>query len=324
MFLRCLLRTCLAASIAWFGFVSGAAAQPYPSKPIRLIVPFPAGGATDAAARELAEGLAPLLGQSVVVENRPGADGVIAAQAVLSAKADGHTLLFASSSLQGVPYAQKDSPFKSLDAFTPVSLVCRLAFAVVVNPGLPAHDMRELVAHARAHPGAVNFGSGSTSEALAGAEFMRATGTDLVQVNYKGGAQIVPDLASGQVQVSFGPITPMLPFIQDGRLSVLAVALDHRIAAVPAVPTLREAGISDVSGAGALQGVMGPPGMPATVVATVNAAIAKVMSRREIREKLAARGQEAETSSPSEFAAMLRSERAAWERFAGDPRFTPQ
>lgn len=304
--------------------LAGPALAQYPTKPVRLIVPFPPGGATDSAARELGEGLSKLLGQSVLVENRPGADGTMAAQAALGAPGDGYTLLFASSSMEGIPFTQKASPFKSLNDFTAVSLVCRLAFGMVINSSVPARSVQELVTYAKAHPDQLNYGSGSLSEVMAAGQFMKATGTRMVRINYKGGAQIVPDLANGQVQVSFGPLTPMLPFVRDRRMSVLAVFLDQRASVVPDAPSLKEIGITSATGAGGLQAVMAPPGVSSEVVERLGTAIRTVMSNPGVREKFTRRGQEPETSTPEALAAMIRSERAAWERFAAEEGITPE
>src|ERR1051325_6014335 len=201
---KTVIRRALPAMASLALLIPGAAIAQYPAKPVHLIVPFPAGGATDAAARELAEGLSHALGQTFVVDNRPGADGAIAAQAVVSANPDGYTLLFASSSMEGIPFVQKNAPFKTLNDLAPVSLVCRFVFGVAVNAGLPSRSMDEFVAYARANPGKLNYGSISLSEVMAAAQFMKATGTHLVKVGYKGAPQLVPDLAGNQIQVSFG------------------------------------------------------------------------------------------------------------------------
>lgn len=296
----------------------------YPARPVRLIVPFPAGGATDAAARELGEGLSKLLGQPFVVENRPGADGAIAAHAVLDAPADGYTLFFASSSIEGVPLVQKAAQFKSLTDFTPVSMVCRLVFGVVVNPAVPAATVQDLVAHARANPGKLNYGSGSLSELMAAAQFMKATGTRLVRINYRGGAQIVPDLVSGQLQVSFGPLTPMLPMLRDKRLTALALVADQRASVAPGAPTLKEAGIQGVTGGGGLQMVLAPPRLPAEMGERLAAAIKTVMADPEVQRKFVQRGQEPQTSTPEALTALLQAERAQWMQFAADEALKPE
>ena len=296
----------------------------YPSKPVRLLVPFPAGGATDSAARDLAEGLSRILKQTFLVENKPGADGAIAAQTLSASAADGYTLLFASSSMEGISFTQKNPPFGSLNDFTPVSLVCRLVFGVVVSPNVPSQSMRDFVAFAQSNPEKLFYGSGSLSELMAAAEFMAATRTRMVKVNYKGGAPIVPDLASDRIQVSFGPLSPMLPFVRDGRVKVLAVLSQGRVSAVPEVPTLGDVGISGVSGAGGLQAVVGPRGMSADVVQRLVPAINALMAESAVRNKFVQRGQEPETSSPEALASMIRAEREGWERFVAQEGIKPE
>lgn len=296
----------------------------YPSKPVRVIVPFPAGGATDAAARELGEGLSKLLGQPFLVENRPGADGAIAAQAVLGAPADGHTLLFASSSMEGIPFTQKASPFTSLNDFTPVSLVCRLVFVMAISTNVPAKNVSEFIAHVKTNPEKLNYGSASLSEAMAGVQFMASTGTRMVPIKYKGGSQMVPELASGQVHVSFTPVTPMLGFIREGRLNALATLLDRRTTVLPELPTMREAGINGVSGAGGLQAVMAPPKIAPEIAQRLNEAIRSVIADPQVRAKFAQRGQEAEASTPAGLAELIRAERAVWMDFVAGQNIKPE
>jgi tripartite-type tricarboxylate transporter receptor subunit TctC len=301
-----------------------AQVRPYPTRAVRLIVPFPPGGATDAAARELGDGLSRLLGQPVLVENRPGADGAIAAQAVMEAPPDGYTLLFASSSIEGVPLVQKGAKFASLNDFTPVSLVCRLGFGLVVGSQVPARSLQELVAYAKSNPGKLNFGSGSLSELMAASQFMKATGTRMVKVNYKGGAQMIPDLVSGQVQVSFGPLTPLLPMVKDRRLHLLGILGNQRATVTPDTPSLKEAGIDGVSGAGGLQAIMGPPRMPHEVVDQLSAAIRTVIADPAVQAKFVERGQEPQSSSPEALAGLLREERSQWDRFVADEGIKPE
>lgn len=310
-------------SIALVLCATSAWAQ-YPAKPVRLLVPFPAGGATDAAARDLAEGLSRTLKQTFVVENKPGADGAVAAQTLSAAPADGYTLLFASSSMEGIPFTQKNAPFASLNDFTPVSLVCRLVFGVVVNPNVPSQSMREFVAFAQSHPEKLFYGSGSLSDLMAAAEFMAATRTRMVKVNYKGGAAMLPDLATNRVQVSFTPLSPMLPFVGDGKMKVLAVFSESRVLAVPGVATLKELGITGVSGAGGLQAVVGPRGMSPDVVKRLVPAINAIMAEQAVRNKFVQRGQEPETSSPEALASMIRAEREGWERFVAQEGIKPE
>ena len=296
----------------------------YPAKPVRLVVPFPAGGATDSAARELGDGLAKLLGQPFVIENRPGADGAIAAQAVLSAPADGYTLLFGSSSMEGIPFVQKSAGFKSLNDFTPISLVCRLAFGLASSPAVKAKGVDDLVTFARANPEKLNYGAGSLSEVMAASQFMRATGTRLTRINYKGGAQIIPDLAANQVQLSFGPLTPMLGFARDGRINVLATLLDRRATVLPELPSLRDAGVVGVSGAGGLQALFGPPALSEQVVDILGPAIKTVMSDPLVRAKFVQRAQEPESSTAAQLTALIRDERASWMEFVAAENIQPE
>jgi tripartite-type tricarboxylate transporter receptor subunit TctC len=321
--LACCAIACLAGAVL-IAPSAMAQAQFYPTKPVRLIVPFPPGGATDAAARELGDGLSKLLGQPVLVDNRPGADGAIAAQVVMDAPADGYTLLFASSSIEGVPFVQKAAKFSSLNDFTPVSLVCRLGFGLVVNPQVPARSVQELVAYAKSNPGKLNFGSGSLSELMAAYQFMKATGTQMVKVSYRGGAQMVPDLVAGQVHVTFGPLTPLLPMVRDKRLNLLGILGDQRATVTPQTPSLKETGIEGVSGAGGLQAVMGPARMPSDVVDRLSAAIRTVMSDAAVQAKFVERGQEPQSSTPEALAALIRNEHAQWTRFVADEGLKPE
>ncbi|HXJ54576.1 MAG TPA: tripartite tricarboxylate transporter substrate binding protein [Burkholderiales bacterium] len=321
---KTVIRRALPAMASLALLIPGAAIAQYPAKPVHLIVPFPAGGATDAAARELAEGLSHALGQTFVVDNRPGADGAIAAQAVVSANPDGYTLLFASSSMEGIPFVQKNAPFKTLNDLAPVSLVCRFVFGVAVNAGLPSRSMDEFVAYARANPGKLNYGSISLSEVMAAAQFMKATGTHLVKVGYKGAPQLVPDLAGNQIQVSFGPVSPLLPFVREGRVKVLGVLLDHRVAILPDALSVKEAHLAGVTGAGGLQAVMGPHDLPRDVAERLSTNIASILAQPATRAKFAQRGQEAEASSPQTLAKMISAERDGWVRFVADEGLKPE
>ena len=324
MQLRHVACTAFAAALTALPFDAAFAQAAYPAKPVHLIVPFPAGGATDAAAREVADGLQRTLGGAFVVENRPGADGAIAGQAVMTAPADGYTLLFGSSSMEGIPFTQKSAPFATMNDLTPVSMVCRLVFGMVIYPGVPARTVQEFVTYAKHNPDRLNYASGSLSELMAAAQFMKASDIKLVKIGYKGGAQIVPDLASGRVQVSFGPLTPMLPFLREGKVTALAVLLDRNASVAPDVPTLKSAGITQVSGSGGLQAVFAPPRTPAEIVQKLNTAIRTVVSEPGVQAKFKARGQEPEFSTPEQLAALIGIERAAWERFVADQGIKPE
>jgi tripartite-type tricarboxylate transporter receptor subunit TctC len=195
-------------SLAVFLVLSSVSAfAQYPIKPIHLIVPFAAGGPSDNAARMIGQALSKSIGQPVIIENRPGANGAIAAQALLAAPADGHTLLWGIASMVAIPLVQRNAPFDSIAEFAPVSLVGRFAFGMYVHPGLPARSVAEFVAYARANAGKLNYATSALGEFMAAAQFMKAAGISMVRVPYKGGAQLMPDLIEGRVQVNFAPVS---------------------------------------------------------------------------------------------------------------------
>src|SRR5687767_14817197 len=225
--------------------IAGAAASvhAYPTKPIRLVVPFAPGGASDSAARIVGKTLSKSLGQPVVIDNRSGANGAIAAQAVLSAAPDGYTLLWGVGSMVAIPLLQKNAAFDSLASFSPVSMTGQFAFGMFVHPGVQARTVDEFVRHARANGDKLVYASATLGEYLAAAQFMKASKTTMTRVPYKGGAQALPDLLAGRVQVYFTPIAIVLPYVQEGRVRILGTLLPERSPALPDVPTLTEAGL---------------------------------------------------------------------------------
>ena len=293
-----------------------AAAQ-WPAKPIRLVVPFPAGGATDAAARTVGQALSRSLAQPVVIENKPGADGTIAAQTVAAAPADGHTLLFAVASMMALPYLTQPAPFEA-SQFAPVSTVGRFAFGLYVHPSVPAKSVQELVAYARANPGKLNFASATVSEWLAAAQFMKATGTDMARIPYKGGAQAMPDLVAGRVQVYFTPVGPLaLGHVKEGRLRLLATLTDERQAVVPDIPTLAEAGVRGVS-VPTQQMILAPAGTPPAVVDRLSGDIGAALRDAGVRADLDKQSLIVEGSSPAQLDATLRVVSREWASFVSE------
>lgn len=301
-------------ALAWGSVCLPVAEAQYPAKPVKLIVPFPPGGASDAAARAVAQSMSASMGQTILVENRPGASGAIAAQAVTSAPADGYTLLWASASMVSLPLIQKSPPFQSLNDLTPVSMVGRLTYCLFVPVSLPAKSLGELIAMLRAKPDALSYASGSLGEFMTTEQFLKASGARAVHVPYKGGAQAMPDLIAGRVQMNFGPFAGGYPFVNDGKLRVLAVLGAQRHVTSPDVPTMTEAGVSGVESP-TWQAIFAPPKTPADVVARLAREIEKAVSSPATREQFARQAVVGESSSPAKLAEQVRADAIVWQRF---------
>ena len=292
-----------------------ALAQAYPSKPVRLIVPFPPGGVTDIVGRILAQRLGESLGQQVIVDNRGGAAGAIGAQAAARSTPDGYTLLMATAT-HAINATLAPSPgFDLVKDLAPVSLAASVPLLLAVNPSFPAKDVKELVAAAAARPGQVNFASGSTGSAshLAGEMLKTMARVDMVHIPYKGGSLAVQDLAAGQVQLMFENMPSILPFVQSGRLRGLAVTSARRSPAAPELPTMIESGYAGFE-AGSWYGLFAPAGTPAEILARLNADMVKSLRSAETRKLLAQQGAEPVGNSEAEFAAFIRAEIAKWGR----------
>lgn len=288
-------------------------AQPYPSRPIRLVVPFPAGGTADQVARTVAEPLAGALGQAIVIENKPGADGAVAGDYVRKSAPDGYTLFFATNTpLNAAPALRKSPPYDPIADFTPIARLGSFATFVVVSNDVPARSMGELVAYARANPGKVNYGSGNTQSILATALLQRAEGLELVHVPYKGDVQALPDLVTGRIQLMF--VTGVaVPHVKDGKVRALAAMLPARTPLLPEVPTLAEAGIASVAIAG-WAGLFGPAGLPREFVERLARETKAVLERKDVREALDRLGFAAGSGTPEEMAAFLAEQLALWRR----------
>ena len=293
-----------------------AAAQTYPSRPVRMMVPFPAGGGSDTMGRIVASRLGERLGQQIVVENRPGAAGSIGADIAARAPADGYMILLGSTSeLVQYPNVNPKIPYDPLRDFTPVSLVGTIPMVLVVHPSLPVKNVKDLVAMAKARPGEINFGSagqGATTH-LAVELFVLLTGVKLTHVPYKGSPQAVTDLVAGNVQLGIPTMPAALPFIKSGRVKVLGVTTAKRASNLPDVPTLSEAGVKGYEAA-LWTGILAPAGTPAQNINRLNGEIAKVLELKDVQDALARQGAEAESSTPQEFAAFLKREYAKWAK----------
>ena len=285
-----------------------AVAQTYPDKPIKLIVPFPAGGPTDFMARLISQYLSTHLGQ-VIVENRPGAGGTIAAKSVASEKPDGYTLLYGSSGTLGIgPALYRNAEYDPVKSFAPIALVSRVPFALVVALSVPATTVAELVAYAKANPGKLNFGAGmGTPPHLVGELFKVVTGTDIVFIPYKGAAASMTDVLSGQMQMTIDGLTTSIPHIQSGKVRALAVMSPERVPEIPDVPTMAESGYPGFPPA-SWTGILAPAGTPAALVAKVNAAINAGLASPEIKAAFAKFSAEAKALTPQEFAAFIADE----------------
>ncbi|MFL6573307.1 MAG: Bug family tripartite tricarboxylate transporter substrate binding protein [Burkholderiales bacterium] len=290
-------------------------ASGYPSRPIRLVVPFPPGGSTDILARALGEKLSQGLAQPVVIDNRPGAGGSIGAEAVARAAPDGYTLMMGHLGTLAVnPAIYKNLPYDPVRSFAPVSLMAIVPSVLVVNPSLPVTSAAELIAYAKAHPGKLAYGSagsGSTSH-LTTEYFKLVTGTDILHVPYKGVGPMLTDLVSGQLSMGLNGAPAVMAHVHAGRLRPLAVTSVRRLEALPQVPTLDEAGVHGFDASG-WYGVVAPAGTPQAIVARLNAEIGRAMQTPELRSRLDNEGALPAPGTPEAFGAFIRAEIARWD-----------
>ena len=296
------------------------AAAGYPKKPIRIIVPFPAGGTSDVLARMMGQKLNEAWGQPVIVENRAGANGNIGADLVAKSEPDGYTLLLMDvGNLAISPTLYPKLPFSPTTNLTPVTMLAYSPHLLVTYPGVPVKSVKELVEYSKAQKGKVNFaaaaGTGSATH-LAGVLFAKKTGLDWNYIPYKGGAQAITDLVGGQVDLTMNGMVATYPHVKDGKLRLLAVSSAKRLPQLPDVPTLGETVPGFVSGS--WQGVMAPAGVPAPIINKLNAEMARIVKLPDVREKMAAQGAEPQTNTPAEFGAWLKSEIAQWGKVIAD------
>ena len=288
--------------------------QAYPSKPVRLIVGFPPGGSADPTARIVGAALSEQLGQPVVVENRPGADSVIAAQQLTTLAPDGYTLMFASNSaLTAGVVLRKNSPYDPLTAFSPIGLVGRATIVMYAHPEVPAKNLKEFIDHVKANPGKLNYGTGNANTIMYFTQLNAATGMNMVMVPYKGEGPLNPDLVAGRVQSSFLSTPTALSLAKEGRLRPLAVLADRRSALLPDVPTIGEAGVPQVT-AHQWAGVFGPPGLPKDIVARLNKELNAALAKPDVSQKLLAYGYNVEGSTPERLTEITRDDPALWRK----------
>jgi tripartite-type tricarboxylate transporter receptor subunit TctC len=291
------------------------AADPYPSRPIRLIAPYGTGGATDIVCRVIAQALSDSMGQQVFVDNRPGAGAVIGTSALAKSPPDGYTIMMADIAHGANVALHSKLPYDSVKDFAPVTLVALLPTVLLVHPSVPAHSVKELIALAKAKPGTLNFSSsgvGSSSH-LAGELFKSATGTDMVHVPYKGGGESLSALLAGNVQGLFITLPAALPQIKAGTVRVLSVSSPKRLPALPDVPTLAEQGAAAAE-VSLWMGILAPAGTPPDVVATLNTQIRRVLAQPAVSQRIAELGAETAGGTPEGFAEHIAGEVARWGR----------
>ncbi|MCU4121679.1 Bug family tripartite tricarboxylate transporter substrate binding protein [Variovorax sp. N23] len=309
-------RRLLLASLAAFACLPAAAQSVWPSKPIRLVVPFPAGGPTDISARVIGQALGDLLKTPVFVENKGGAHGFIGASDVAKSAPDGYTLMMSSIGTMGInPRLYNKLPYDANKDFVPLSLVVTVPIVVVVNPKvLPVKTVPELVAYLKANPDKVNFGSAGNggSSHLVPEYFKYRTGTTMTHIPYKGSGPAVADLVAGQVQIMFDTLLTSTPFVKSGALKMLAVTTPHRLAEYPDVPTMAEAlGMKDFD-ASSWYAMYAPAGTPAPIVQRLNGAIQAVLKQPEIAKRLAELGAVPSGGTAAQLAAFQLAEQDKW------------
>ena len=289
-------------------------AQTYPTKPVKLVVPFPAGGGTDIVSRLIAQKLADVWQQPVVIDNKPGANTLIGTEYVANAPADGYTLLMASPSHTINASLYKNIKFNTQKAFVGVAVVASGPLALVVNQAVPAQNVRELVALAKAKPGTISYASAGTGSSphLAGELFEYLAGVDMLHVPYKGTAPATTDLVGGQVQAAFSPLAGVLPHILSGKLRALALTSPKRLAAMPNVPTIAESGIPgyDVQ---QWWGIVAPSGTSNEILKKISADVAKILQMSSVQEQIAKIGAEPGQASPEQLDALIRKEIVQWK-----------
>jgi tripartite-type tricarboxylate transporter receptor subunit TctC len=282
------------------------------SQTLRIVVATPAGGASDTAARLLAQSLAKNLGHAV----KPGGNGIPAVQSVLGAAPDGQTLLWAMSSMTGMPQLVKSAPLKSMAEFTPVAPVVNVMYGVLVNPKVPATTMAELTAYIKANPDRLNYGTGVLGEYMVTMHYLQAAGLKATRVPYKGGVQVMPDLISGELQFTIGSLAPALPQVKSGKIRLLAT-LPGRGEVVPGVPSLADSGVP-TDDLPTWNGLVAPPGTPQTVVSRLSQEINRALIEPSLRTALEAQGFRVTGGTPQQMNIAIESATATWRKFIRD------
>jgi tripartite-type tricarboxylate transporter receptor subunit TctC len=314
------------AAAALAASVPAAVAQDWPGKPIRIVVPFAAGGTSDILARTLGEKLQGVLGQTVLVENKAGAGGVIGADAVAKSPSDGYTLLLGTISSHAInPALQPRMPYDAAKDFAPVMLLGSISNVLLVGPNQPYKTVADIVGAAKASPGSIAFASAGqgSSQHMSGETFKLLAGAALTHVPYKGSAPAIQDVIGGQIPMSFETVTVALPHVKAGKVRALAVTSARRSGAMPDVPTLQEAGVPGFDVA-SWQALYAPAGTPPAIVARLNAELAKIIAAPEVKAKMEGLGLEYSPNTPEQFAEFGRRELAKWAKIVKDGNVKPE
>jgi len=314
----------LAASLILVALAPCALAQaPYPTKPIRMVLQFPAGGLADAVCRVLAPPLGQQLGQPIIVDNRPGADGAIAGEIVVKSPPDGYTIFFGTNSaIASIQGLRKNPPYDSLTDFTPISLIGRFPFFVFAHPSLPPKSLAELIEYARANPGKLNYGSGNTTSIIATAQIAMLGKVQMQHIPYKGDAPLMLDLVSGRLHFAIASTSPAAPLAKEGKLRVLGTLGSKRNSLFPDAPTMAESGFPQYTlvSWGAM---FGPAKLPGDIVERLGREFNVAIRRPEVKDALDKYGYELEGSTPQELAAYVREQVASWKRGVQEAGITP-
>lgn len=304
------------------GMSTSAVGQTYPNKPIRIIVPFPAGGNADILARILGQKMVESLGQQIIVDNRAGAAGIIGAQAAARSAPDGYTLFMGTTGTQTTnPAVYTKLPYDPLKDFAPVSNFAGSPYVLVVHPSLPARNLKELVALAKSRPGALHyasFGAGSSAH-LTGVLLQTMAKIDIVHVAYKGGPPALADLVGGHVEMMFNLLPGVLPHVKAAKLRPIAVAAERRTKAIMEMPTFAEAGIADFQ-SDSWYGILVPAGTPRDIIAKLNAEILRVLALPDVKQRLAIEGAEPMGDTPERFAEQIKKDLARWTKVASEAK----
>jgi len=300
------------------------AAQGYPVRPIKLVVPFPAGGSADMVARLIAKPLSEKLNQPVLIDNRPGADGAVAAEYVAKAEPDGYTLFMATyGAMSAVPFLHKSIHYDALQDFTAVTATGTFAFFLFVHPSVPVKTLPELLNYVRQHPGELNYGTGNVGSIVASAEWSAVNKLEMTQVPYKGEVPAMNDFLAGRVQLMFATPVNALPWVKEGKLRAVVTLQDKRSALLPDVPTMAEVGVRKLSIV-PWAGLFGPARMPPHITQQLSAAVNEILRREDLQGEFAKLGFEPHGSSPAQLAAYVKDQLALWGQIIESAGIKPE